>query len=457
MNRVAAALIHGAPMHHNGLHTSRITRALHMPSSCRIIPLATCVACVAALALFTTATAMAEAASNTTALGSTLISAISNAKNVIAAKIVQPNAQQNVQSNKKTHNQGNDDKSLRKHSADNEYTQQIKFNLSVYGDDKSVNYTAAKVMCLNVNYELKKDYDNCSASFSTEYDDVVQSLKTATSNIIIVPSTVEKDVLNGTNEFKNQGPYDKLRFLFSLQTVPTVVIVKKSSNIKVLDALENKSLDIGQDYNNRHLFNEWIAFYNKDTSFFSHISESDVRAQMVNLCSGTSTAVIISAEQPNDVMSKIASICDVDILGLKDKIVASHNEYTTGIISAGEYMGNPFEISTIGSKATVLSSSDVSEEEIYKFTKIIMTNLDTIKQAHPSLNGLTIDSMLKDAKIAPLHDGVLRYLREIHYDMAKLDTPSPNSTTTTTTPTTAATINTTQQSIQQQIATKMPH
>lgn len=313
-------------------------------------------------------------------------------------------------------------------------TPHMRFNIASYNSNESIDHMISKVMCLNVNYELKQDYRNCFSHQSNSYKEVVASLQNATSNIIVVPSTVEQDILDGAKEFPDGHKLsDKLRFLFSLHTVPTVVVVKKSSNIQDLAALYGKTLDIGQSYDNKRIFDIWLKFQNKDTSFLSRIDQSDTDTQIINLCSGSTTAIVISATQPSNIISKVASICNVSILGLRDPILQSHNEYVKSFIGAGEYLGNPFKIDTIGSRVTVLSSSDVSESDIYTFTKIIMENLTSIRQIHPALSDLTIDLMLNDGRNTLLHDGVIKYLMEINYDMTKL-TPqrtSPVNTTTT--------------------------
>jgi TRAP-type uncharacterized transport system substrate-binding protein len=45
-------------------------------------------------------------------------------------------------------------------------------------------------------------------------------------------------------------------------------------------------------------------------------------------------------------------------------------------------------------------------------TKAVFENLGSLKYAHPTLNMLTRESMVKDGLTAPIHPGALRYYKE---------------------------------------------
>ncbi len=325
--------------------------------------------------------------------------------------------------------QESDNMLKRNFNLDNEEQSKQKFakniKISAYGDKISVNYNLARTMCLTLNYQTKEDYNSCTSSHTNDYIKQVNDLKDAKYDIIITQSTIQKDVLNGINEFKKDKTYNKLRFLFSLHTLPITLITKKISKIQSINDLAGKKIDVGQNYTSKRFIDEWVTYAQKDPqTFFLQTLKSDIKLQVATLCNDQVAAIVLAEEQPSDIISKITTSCNVNILNFKnvDDFIKLYSEYVPAKVSGGDYLGIPFPIDTLGSKITVLSSSDVDESTIYDFTKLIVENLNTIKQLHHSLNGITIDSMFNDGVVAPIHNGVLKYLSEIGYDLTKLHT-----------------------------------
>ena len=76
------------------------------------------------------------------------------------------------------------------------------------------------------------------------------------------------------------------------------------------------------------------------------------------------------------------------------------------------YKNNPEDISTFGIKATLVTSSKISEEIVYNLTKAVFDNFDNFKTLHPVFSSMKIKESVKDGNHAPIHKGALRYYKE---------------------------------------------
>jgi TRAP transporter TAXI family solute receptor len=98
---------------------------------------------------------------------------------------------------------------------------------------------------------------------------------------------------------------------------------------------------------------------------------------------------------------------------LVQKLTAEQPYYAPAEIPVNQYPGvvNTENVPTFGVKATICSSSDVSEDMIYKITKTVFENIDELRKLHPALDVLTRENMLQGLS-APLHPGAEKYYRE---------------------------------------------
>jgi TRAP transporter TAXI family solute receptor len=68
-------------------------------------------------------------------------------------------------------------------------------------------------------------------------------------------------------------------------------------------------------------------------------------------------------------------------------------------------------VSTLGVKATLITSAAVPDDVVYRLTKEIFTNLDHFRKLVPAHWELTKKNML-EGLTAPVHPGAMRYYRE---------------------------------------------
>jgi len=97
-----------------------------------------------------------------------------------------------------------------------------------------------------------------------------------------------------------------------------------------------------------------------------------------------------------------------------DKFIEKNPFYVKGEIPAAIYSGVPSSTPTFGSKAVLITSSDVSNKAVYTLVKAILENFEKFKNLHPVYKYITKESLLEGLS-APLHDGAVKYYKENNF------------------------------------------
>ncbi len=87
--------------------------------------------------------------------------------------------------------------------------------------------------------------------------------------------------------------------------------------------------------------------------------------------------------------------------------------YTTCIIPAGTYPNQSSDIKTSAIKMLLFTTTDLDEETVYQLTKTLWEHIDELGEIQRNLKGLTPQKAVQDIAGLPLHDGAIRYYKEI--------------------------------------------
>ena len=108
--------------------------------------------------------------------------------------------------------------------------------------------------------------------------------------------------------------------------------------------------------------------------------------------------------------------CDtvlVEVTGPEiDALIAENPYYRTATVPGGMYQGNPDDTTTFGVGATLVTTSDISDEVVHVVVKSVFDNLKRFVRLHPALGILKEEEMKKDGLSAPIHDGAQKYYSE---------------------------------------------
>lgn len=77
------------------------------------------------------------------------------------------------------------------------------------------------------------------------------------------------------------------------------------------------------------------------------------------------------------------------------------------------YRGTEQDVKSFGVAATLVTSTDVSDDVAYNLAKAVFEDFDTFKRLHPAFANLKKEDMVKAGISIPLHPGAEKYYKEI--------------------------------------------
>ncbi len=92
-------------------------------------------------------------------------------------------------------------------------------------------------------------------------------------------------------------------------------------------------------------------------------------------------------------------------------VEAKANMFFPITIPAGSYPGQKSEVPTAALNNYFVTTSDASEETVYRITKAIFDNIESVRAVHPAARVITLEKALAIRPIE-VHPGALRYFRE---------------------------------------------
>jgi len=269
----------------------------------------------------------------------------------------------------------------------------VNNNFKEYGIKASVESTAGSVY--NINSVLGGDLDFGIAQSDRQY----QAVK-------------------GLSEWAELGPQEKLRSVFSIHPEAITLIASDKSGIYTISDLVGAIVNLGnpgsgQLQNSRDVIGAFGVSEDMLKSKYVKAVEAPGLVQNERM-----DAFFYTVGHPNENIKEATSgsikVHIVPIEGAPiDSLLEALPYYDKAIIPHAYYelSTNITDIPTIGVKATLVTSADVSDDVVYAFTKEVFENFDEFKTLHPAYGTLTKEGMLKGLS-APIHPGALKYYKE---------------------------------------------
>ncbi|NVP01987.1 TAXI family TRAP transporter solute-binding subunit, partial [Photobacterium damselae subsp. damselae] len=113
------------------------------------------------------------------------------------------------------------------------------------GSVTGVYYPTGGAICKLVNKDRKDHNIRCSVESTGGSIYNINTLRSGELDFGVVQSDWQYHGYNGSSKFKEQGPYPKLRAVFSIHTEPFNIIARADSGIKTLADLKGKRVNIG--------------------------------------------------------------------------------------------------------------------------------------------------------------------------------------------------------------------
>jgi len=284
------------------------------------------------------------------------------------------------------------------------------------GSRSGVYFQVGRSICRLVNRNLAET--RCTPLETAGSVSNLANVEGGSLEIGIVQSDIQHHAIHRSGPYQFvDTPHDSLRSLFSLYTEPFNLIARNDSGISGLDDLAGRRVNIGNTGSGQRATMEVVMRAKGwSTDDFQLASELPASQQSMALCHNRVQAIVYMVGHPNPSISQALELCGASLVkvagGEIDRLVSEHPFYAYTSIPAGTYPGVDKPVKTFGTLATVISSSDVDEQLVYRVVKTVFEKFDRFKRTHKAFQGLEPEAMISKGLAAPLHKGAIRYYRE---------------------------------------------
>jgi TRAP transporter TAXI family solute receptor len=287
------------------------------------------------------------------------------------------------------------------------------------GGVTGVYYPTGGAICRLVNKGRKKHGVRCSVESTGGSVYNINAIRAGELDMGVAQSDWQYHAYHGTGKkaFIDAGPFKELRAVFSVHPEPLSIVARKDANIKTVEDLVGKRVNIGNPGSGTEA--TWNVLWkamghtNKDLKLAAQMKSSETPGA---LCDNKIDAFFWAVGNPAALNKEATTTCDanfVQVVGpAVDKLVAKFPFYGKTVIPGGMYRGNPDDIPTFGVLATFVSSSKVPADTVYQVVKAVFDNFGAFKKLHPAFAHLNEKDMITKGISAPLHDGAVRYYKE---------------------------------------------
>lgn len=286
------------------------------------------------------------------------------------------------------------------------------------GSVTGVYYPTGGAICRLVNKDRQDHNIRCSVEATGGSIYNVNTIRSGELDFGIVQSDWQYHGYNGTSQFTEQGPNKNLRAMFSLHTEPFNIIARTDSGIQNVKDLEGKRVNIGNpgsgDRATMQVVMDAFGWTNDSFKLAAELKGSE-RSQA--LCDNKIDAFIYMVGHPNGSIKEATTSCDAKLVSATGpqitKIVSERPYYAYSTVPAGMYRGTDTDVTSFGVAATLVTSTDVSDEVAYNVAKAVFENFDTFTRLHPAFATLKKEEIVKAGLSIPLHPGAEKYYKEV--------------------------------------------
>ena len=222
-------------------------------------------------------------------------------------------------------------------------------------------------------------------------------------------ATVQNDVMyyayTGSDLFESEGAYDTFAAVAGLYD-ETVQIVTCDTSIQTVADLAGKSVSVGDA-------GSGVEFNAKQILGAYDLSFDDIK--VVNASFGDSAESLKDGKIDAAFVVDLATVKDVHLVTLDadhiKKLQDEYSFYTETTIPAGTYKGVDEDATTVSVRATLVASTEISEDVIYELTKAMFENQAALAEGHAKFELLNLEDAVKGIDV-PFHPGAAAYYAE---------------------------------------------
>jgi len=286
------------------------------------------------------------------------------------------------------------------------------------GGVTGVYYPVGGAICRLVNKNKDQHGVRCTVESTGGSVYNVNTIRSGELDVAIAQSDVQWLAHNGKGKFEKAGPFKGLRSVFAVHPEAVTIMARKDANIRHIKDLVGKRVNIGNPGSGTEAI--WSVMWdalgktNKDLALAAQMKSSETPAA---LCDNKIDAINWVAGHPFAGASEASNTCDVimvEVSGPKiDALVKDNAYFRYADIPGSLYKGSPKATKTFGVGAVFVTSTQTPSKTVYELTKAVFENFDAFKKLHPALSHLTKKEMISNAMSSPLHEGAIKYYKEV--------------------------------------------
>lgn len=285
------------------------------------------------------------------------------------------------------------------------------------GGVTGVYYPAGGAICRLVNKTSSEHGFRCTVESTGGSVYNVNTIRAGELDFGVAQSDVQYKAVNGEGEFEEDGAFEDLRAVLSLHPEPFTVVARQDAGVKNFDELSDKRVNIGNPGSGqRSTIEVLLEAKGMSTDDFALATELKAAEQSAALCDNQIDAMVYVVGHPSGSIEEASTSCDSTLVNVDgdavDTLVEENPYYRKATIPGGMYRGTDEEVTTFGVGATLVSSTDVSEDAVYALVSAVFENFDEFKSLHPAFENLKPEEMVSASLTAPLHDGAAKYYEE---------------------------------------------
>ena len=220
---------------------------------------------------------------------------------------------------------------------------------------------------------------------------------------------------NGAADWEG-GAVENLRSVFSAHPETVLLVTRSDTGIESVEDLMGRAVNIGNPGSGqRGNAQDVLRLYGID-------AENDIDAQGLQqneasraLIDQKVDAFFYTVGNPAAAIEEPANSTDIRIVPIDSQairdFIADKPYYVMTSIQPGTYKGVDEAVETYAVKATVVASAALEDQVVYDVVKIVMENLDELRNSHAAFRHLEPSEMLQGLS-APLHPGAAMYYEE---------------------------------------------
>jgi uncharacterized protein len=222
------------------------------------------------------------------------------------------------------------------------------------------------------------------------------------------------DAWKGNEEAGFKTPLKKLRTLAAIYPNYIHFLSSADADIKSLADLKGKRVSVGAprsgtELNSREILKAAGMSY-KDLGKVEYLGY----AESVELIKNRQLdATLLSSGLGVAAVRDLATSIKMVVIPIPADIVKKIDDpaYSAGVIPANTYNGQTAEVPTVMVQNYLVTHEGVPVDTVYKMTKVMFENLDTLQAAHAAAKAIRKETAGIGAPV-PLHPGAEKYYRE---------------------------------------------